>query len=62
MKRPDPQMVRKAGAEDVEAMKNRVAWMEALFFLDGRDLKSHPMYGTFTGLAHKYNHLTDTEG
>lgn len=61
MQRPDPLLPRKAGAQDLEAMENRVKWMDALFYLDGRDLRSHPMHGMFTGLAAKYNHLTDTD-
>ena len=49
------------GAEDVEAMANRQAWMEELFFLDGRDMISHPQHGLFTGLAHKYRNLDSTD-
>ena len=32
-------------------MRSRALWLEELYFLDGRDLASHPMKGTFTGLA-----------
>ena len=35
----------KPGAEDVEAMNNRQEWLEELFFLDGRDMISHPQRG-----------------
>ena len=52
----------KPGAEDVEAMANRQAWMEELFFLDGRDMADHPQRGLFTGLAHKYRNLDSTDG
>tara|TARA_R100000479_G_scaffold155276_1_gene91455 strand:+ start:40 stop:213 length:174 start_codon:yes stop_codon:yes gene_type:complete len=52
----------KPGAEDVEAMANRQKWIEELFFLDGRDMISHPQYGLFTGLAHKYRNLDSTDG
>ena len=51
----------KPGAEDVEAMNNRQAWLEELFFLDGRDMISHPQRGLFTGLAHKYRNLDSTD-
>ena len=50
------------GATDVEAQKARVLWLEELFFLDGRDLISHPQYGLFTGLALKYQNLDSTDG
>ena len=52
----------KPGAEDVQAMAARTLWMEELFFLDGRDMISHPQYGLFTGLALKYQNLTSTDG
>ena len=50
------------GATDVEVMKARTLWMEELFFLDGRDMISHPQYGLFTGLAAKYQNLESTDG
>ena len=62
MQRPDPMIPCKPGAEDVEAMSNRMAWLEELYFLDGRDQMSHPQYGLFTGLALKYQNLTSTDG
>jgi hypothetical protein len=52
----------KPGAEDVQAMSNRQAWLEELFYLDGRDLVSHPQHGLFTGLAQKYQSLQSTDG
>ena len=54
MKRPDPMIASKPGAEDVEAMNNRQAWMNELYMYDGRDKRDHPMHGLFTGLAQKY--------
>ena len=50
------------GATDVEAQKARVLWLEELFFLDGRDMISHPQHGLFTGLALKYQSLESTDG
>ena len=44
----------KPGAEDVEAMNNRQAWMNELYMYDGRDKRDHPMHGLFTGLSQKY--------
>ena len=52
----------KPGAEEVQAMANRQAWLEELFYLDGRDLVSHPQHGLFTGLAQKYQSLQSTDG
>ena len=52
----------KPGAEDVQAMSNRQAWLEELCYLDGRDLGSHPEHGLFTGLAQKYQSLQSTDG
>tara|TARA_R100001163_G_scaffold30364_1_gene23988 strand:- start:109 stop:300 length:192 start_codon:yes stop_codon:yes gene_type:complete len=61
MQRPDPMIAGKPGAEDVQAMSNRMAWLEELFFLDGRDQISHPQHGLFTGLANKYKNLQSTD-
>ena len=44
----------KPGAEDVEAMNNRQAWINELYMYDGRDKRDHKMHGLFTGLAQKY--------
>ena len=55
----------KPGAEDTQAMAARALWLEELFFLDGRDMISHPQHGLFTGLALKYqacSQLTVTNG
>ena len=38
------------GAEDVQAMANRVACLDALYHLDGRHLNGHPLKSTYTGL------------
>ena len=34
MKRPDPMIAAKPGAQDVQAMAARTLWLEELFFLD----------------------------
>jgi hypothetical protein len=59
MKRPDPMIPNKPGAEDVEAMSNRQKWLEELYFYDGRDKRDHEKHGLFTGLAQKYQQFTD---
>ena len=38
------------GAEDIQAMANRVAALDALYHLDGRHLDGHPLKSTYTGL------------
>ena len=62
MQRPDPMISASYGASDVTAQKSRVLWLEELFFLDGRDMISHPQHGLFTGLALKYQNLQSTDG
>ena len=52
--RPDPMIPCKPGAEDVEAMANRVLWLDQLYVLDGRDKRDHKLHGLYTGLAFKY--------
>ena len=54
MQKPDPMIPCKPGAEDTEAMANRVEWMEMLFMLEGRDKADHPKRGLFTGLHKKH--------
>lgn len=54
MNRPDPMIPCKPGAEDVQAMNNRVQWLNELYVYEGRDKRDHPMHGLFTGLAQKY--------
>ena len=61
MQRPDPLMTASYGATDVAVQKARVLWMEELFFLDGRDMISHPQHGLFVGLAEKYRNLESTD-
>ena len=62
MQRPDPLMTASYGATDVDVQKARTLWLEELFFLDGRDMISHPQHGLFTGLAAKYQNLESTDG
>jgi hypothetical protein len=62
MKRPDPMIPGKPGAEDVPVMRNRSAWIEALYKYEGRDDKNHPMHGLYTGLAKKHSHTMSTDG
>ena len=56
MKIPDPMIPNKPGAQDHEAMNNRVKYLYHLYVLDDRDNPDHPLRGTFTGLAIKYGH------
>lgn len=56
--RPDPLIPCKPGAEDVEAMQNRVEWLSVLYKHDGRHAKDHPMHGLFTGLFQQYGNLS----
>ena len=62
MKRPDPMIPGKPGAEDVPVMRSRSAWIEALYKYEGRDGKDHPMHGLYTGLAKKHSHTMSTDG
>jgi hypothetical protein len=62
MKRPDPMIPGKPGAEDVPVMRSRSAWIEALYKYEGRDDKDHPMHGLYTGLAKKHSHTMSTDG
>lgn len=55
MTRPDPMIPSKPGAEDTEAMNNRVLWLEALYAHDGRDNSDHPFHHTYTGLVKQYS-------
>ena len=54
MQRPDLMISEKPGAEDVEAMSNRVKWLNMLYLYDGRDKRDHEFHGVYTGLASKY--------
>ena len=62
MQRPDPMISASYGASDIACQSNRQEWIEELFFLDGRDMQSHPQHGLFTGLALKYQNLQSTDG
>ena len=62
MKRPDPLIPSKPGAEDTIAMINRVVWLDALYFYEGRDDKGHPMHGLYTGLAKKHFNTMTIDG
>lgn len=53
--RPDPMIPSKPGAQDTEAMNNRVKWLEALYVHDGRDNPDHPFCHTYTGLFQQYS-------
>ena len=50
----DPMIPNKPGAQDNEAMNNRVKYMNHLYELDGRGEPDHPLRGTYTGLINKY--------
>ena len=52
--RPDPLIPNLPGAQDVEAMRNRIKWLNALYDLDGRDNPDHPQHGLYTGLHQRY--------
>lgn len=45
---------RKYGAEDIEVMENRIALLDALYEIDGRDKRDHPQHGLYTGLFEQY--------
>ena len=47
----------KPGAQDQEAMSNRLILNDWLMRLDGRNDPSHPKYGTFTGLYQEFLNL-----
>tara|TARA_Y100000361_G_scaffold133805_1_gene132360 strand:+ start:1481 stop:1642 length:162 start_codon:yes stop_codon:yes gene_type:complete len=49
----------KYGAEDVEAMSNRVKWLNELYLYDGRDKSDHKFHGVYTGLASKYQQFSN---
>jgi len=49
------------GAQDQEAMRNRQAWLQALYKYEGRQDPSHPMHGLYTGLFAAHRSLTSTD-
>ena len=55
MQRPDPMIPCKPGAEDIEAMNNRVTWLDMLYKLEKRDDPSHPQHGLYTALNRKHS-------
>lgn len=59
MKRPDPMIPCKPGAEDVKSMASRQAWLNRLYLYDGRNKPEHPMHGVYTGLAQKYQQFSE---
>ena len=59
MERPDPMIASKYGAEDLEAMSNRVKWLNELYLYDGRDKSDHKFHGVYTGLASKYQQFSN---
>ena len=52
--RPDPLIPNRPGAQDIEAMRNRIKWLDELYSLDGRDKPDHPQHGLYTGLHQRY--------
>ncbi len=59
MTKPDPLIPSLPGAQDIEAMTNRVKYLEQLFFKDGRDKTDHPMKGIYTGLIATYENIPE---
>ena len=55
MKRPDPMIPCKPGAEDIEAMENRLVWLDMLYKHEKRDDPAHPKHGLYTGLNRKHS-------
>lgn len=50
----NPLAAKLPGGEDVHVMRSRVAWLNFLYALDGRESVDHPEHGLFTGLHQKY--------
>ena len=55
MQRPDPMIPCKPGAEDLEAMENRLVWLDMLYKFEKRDDPAHPKHGLYTGLNRKHS-------
>ena len=55
MQRPDPMIPCKPGAEDIEAMENRLVWLDMLYKHEKRDDPAHPKHGLYTGLSRKHS-------
>ena len=47
----------KPGAQDQEAMRNRLILLDWLYRLDGRHDPKHPHHATFTGLYQEFLNL-----
>lgn len=52
--RPDPLIPNSYGAQDIEAMRNRIVWLNELYDLEGRGKADHPQHGLYTGLHQRY--------
>lgn len=46
--------IRKAAVADVLRQQKRQEELDAIYEKDGRNDKSHPMYGLYTGVFQKY--------
>ena len=55
MQKPDPMIPCKPGAEDIEAMENRLVWLEMLYKHEKRDDPAHAKHGLYTGLNRKHS-------
>lgn len=58
MQKPDPMIPCKPGAQDIQAMNNRIKWLEALYVHDDRDNPEHPFRHTYTGLFQQYSNVS----
>jgi len=54
MQKPDPMIPCKPGAEDIEAMENRLVWLDMLYKFEKRDDPAHAKHGLYTGLHRKH--------
>ena len=59
MKRPDPLISSKPGAEDIEVQSNRVIFLNAAYIADGREDPLHPFHGTYTNLNTHWRHVDE---
>ena len=59
MKRPDPLISSKPGAEDIEVQSNRVIFLNAAYIADGREDPNHPFHGTYTNLNSHWRHVEE---
>jgi len=42
------------GAQNLEECRHRLQYLEYLYSVDGRDLRTHECHSTYTGLVEKY--------